>query len=91
MSLPASASSFLAAPVLAMLVLLAACAFPAGGSSRGPVAEEGSLAVCLRSCNRSYDVCAESGAARAGSGPFSGEASCGRDLRQCQAGCRASE
>src|SRR5690606_10807164 len=42
MPLPASASSVLAAPTLAMLVLLAACAFPAGGSTRAPAAEEGS-------------------------------------------------
>lgn len=82
---PASAS-----PVLALLVLLAACAAPGDRPAAGR-AEDQSAAACMRSCNRSYDVCAESGAARSGSGPFPGDATCQRDLRQCQAGCRAPQ
>lgn len=88
--MPRILSRPLLAPVLLVLVLLAGCTSrsePTATGRAGGQTERTEAAACRRNCDRGYDVCSESGAARIGSGMFSGSASCDRELRQCRAGC----
>jgi hypothetical protein len=78
--------------LLVAVLLLAACAGPRPGPGAGAAGDDAAAerASCRRSCDRAHAVCGDSSAAGRAQGPFSGSATCDRQLRQCLAACDAS-
>lgn len=79
---------------LFVLVLLSGC-IPVRGEGGGQEFDEpmgtaaASRASCERSCQRAYDVCSDSGAARRNEGSlFGASAGCERHYKSCLPRCR---